>query len=162
MTEEKRTAVLQELRNGLAQEMGYEVKLETVSGRELLRFTAPLFENDTGYVLIEICQLDYDENFELFQIYSTMIPEPGPGLAELRKAVNRWNLTAALGAYGIYDPLGQLFHKYNVIVGVEDTPDMVVGQVLAALYITMDEMERRLADAVALSSGTRKASDLTQ
>lgn len=162
MTNEKRTAVLQALENGLTQEMGYPVKRNTEGGKEMLRFTAPLFEDGTGYVLIELCQLDYDEDFELFQLYSTLIMEPGPGLDELRPAVNSWNLTSALGAYGIYEPLGQLFHKYNVVVGLGDSPDMVVGQVLASLYIVMDEMESKLKDAIALSSGRLKFADLSQ
>jgi len=153
MTTEKRIAIFQALKQGLTEEMGYQVAIETVNGREMLRFTAPMFEDNTGYVLFELCQMNYDENFELFQIFSTMIMSVGPGMDKLRAALNDWNLTALLGAYGIYEELGQLYHKYNVVIGLDDTPDSIVGQLLSALYIAMDEIERRLADAIALSSG---------
>ncbi len=157
MTEEKQTPVLKMLLGGLTDQMGYQAAILTVEGREMLRFTAPLLGDDKGYVLIEICQFGYDENCDVFQIFSTMIPKPGPGLGELRAAVNGWNLTARLGAYGIFDALGQLYHKYNVVVGVEEGPESVFSRVLSALYICMDEMESRLTEALALSGGEQNA-----
>jgi len=162
MTEEKRLKVLLDLQKSLREDMKYKVEIADVNGDKMLRCLAPLFEDDKGYVLIEICELDYDENFELFQIYSTLIMEPGQGLDELRKTVNVWNLTSTLGAYGIYEAMGQLFHKYNVVVGVDDDVDMVVGQVFAALYTAMNEMGSKLAEAINISNGKMSFADISK
>ena len=44
-----------------------------------------------------------------------MIVEIGPGYEALKEMLLDWNLTARLGAFGIYRQQRQLYHKYNYI-----------------------------------------------
>ncbi|MGI6192965.1 MAG: hypothetical protein ACOYI3_05335 [Christensenellales bacterium] len=150
------TGILNAIMNALTEQMGYKAEIKTVEDREMLRFAAPLLGDDKGFVLIEICQFDYDETSAIFQIFSTMIPEPGPGFEKLRSAVNGWNLFSRLGAYGIFEQLGQLYHKYNVVVNLDESAESVFTRVVTALYICMDEMEYRLSEALAISSGEQE------
>lgn len=154
---EQQETILNALLEALTRQMGYKAELATIEGREMLRFTAPLLGDDKGYVLIEVCRFDYNDTCEIYQIFSTMIPAPGPGLEQLKAAVNGWNLVSRLGAYGIFEPLGQLYHKYNVVISLEDSPQTVFTRIMTALYICMDEMEYRLTEALAISSGEQSA-----
>ena len=64
-------------------------------------------------VLTEIMMGPYTDDALLLEIYSTMIVEIGPGYEALKEMLLDWNLTAALGAFGIYRQQKQLYHKYN-------------------------------------------------
>jgi|GEM_PF-2060083 len=150
---EQQASILSALLDALTEQMGYHAEIASIEGRDMLRFTAPLLGDDKGYVLIEICRFDYDDTCEIYQIFSTMIPSPGPGFEQLKAAVNGWNLVARLGAYGVFEPLGQLYHKYNVAINLTDSPESTFTRVMSALYICMDEMEYRLPEALAISSG---------
>ena len=71
----------------------------------------------------------------------------------LRQTLGEWNMVALAGAYGIYEELGQLYHKYNVVVRAQEDLDDVVADVLAGVFMATEEMSRRLVEAVRLSSG---------
>ena len=136
------------------QEHGYErCQIEDQGDLATLQVLLPLYEEGRGLVIMDLCLVDYDEDFELVQIYSTMTPEPGPGLPALRQTLGEWNMVALAGAYGIYEELGQLYHKYNVVVRAQEDLDDVVADVLAGVFMATEEMSRRLVEAVRLSSG---------
>lgn len=119
-----------------------------------LRLMPALYTNGAGMVLMEICLLEYSEEISVAQIYSTMIPQPEPGLAALRETLGEWNFASIAGAYGIYEKEGQLYHKHMVSVLNEVSVDDLVDFVFTGLCMAMDEMARRLPDALAISAGS--------
>lgn len=124
-----------------------------------LRTMPSLYADGTGAVLTEVCLLEYSEEISVAQIYTTMIPTQGPGLAGLREKLPEWNFASLAGAYGIYEKQGQLYHKQNVAVLNEITVDDQVDTVFTGLCMAMDEMARRLPEALAISAGPGEASE---
>ena len=118
-----------------------------------LRMMPQLYTDGTGTVLMEVCLLEYSEEVSVAQIYTTMIPEPESGLAALREKLPEWNFSSLAGAYGIYEKQGQLYHKQNVAMLNEITVDDQVDIVFTGLCTAMDEMARRLPEALAVSAG---------
>ncbi|MCC8121758.1 MAG: hypothetical protein LIO42_07240, partial [Oscillospiraceae bacterium] len=102
---------------------------------------------------MEICLLDYSDEVTIAQVYTTLLMEPGPGLAAVRERLEEWNLHSYAGAYGIYEKQGQLYHKQNISVlndlAVEDRADLL----FAGICVAMDEMARRLPEALAVNGG---------
>ena len=125
---------------------------ETENG-PMLRMGVPLLENGEGQVLVEVCALTYNDQIDIIQIYSTLLPQPGPGLEALRAKLNEWNLVAVAGAYGIYDKLGQLYHKYNVAVDAGEGLEAKADQAILGICVALDEMSGRIEEALALSEG---------
>lgn len=118
-----------------------------------LRMMPSLYTDGTAPVLMEICLLEYSDDISVVQIYTTIFPKPEPGLAELRAKLPEWNFTSLAGAYGIYEQQGQLYHKQNVAVITGAGADEQIDTVLPAICMAMDEMARRLPEALELSSG---------
>ena len=57
------------------------------------------------------------------------------------------------GGYGVYGQPGELFHRHTLALATE-LPQAVKDQMaLEALYITMDEVTRRLPDAIRILNG---------
>ena len=123
------------------------------SGILTLRMIPSLYTDIEALVLMEICLLEYSEDISVVQIYTTIFPEPKPGLEDLRAKLPEWNFNSLVGAYGIYEEQGQLYHKHNVAVITGDDPDEQVNDVLPAICMALDEMARRLPEAIMLSEG---------
>lgn len=133
------------------EEEEFEPTFVDTNGIRMLRVMVPLLEDGRGLVLMEICTLDYSDDTSLIQIYSTMTPEAGPGIDGLRKAVNGWNLNTLAGAYGIYEKLGQLFHRHIVAVPADAEPVEEAEAALRGICMCMDEMVRRFPEALSLN-----------
>lgn len=133
------------------QQFPTEVK-DTENG-PMLRMRIPLLENGAGQVLVEVCALTYNDQIDIIQIYSTMLPQPGPGLEALRAKLNEWNLVTIAGAYGIYDQLGQFYHKYNVAVDVSHGLEDKADQAILGICVALDEMSGRIEEAMSISVG---------
>ncbi|MCC8157048.1 MAG: hypothetical protein LUC21_07765 [Oscillospiraceae bacterium] len=118
-----------------------------------LRLMPALFEDETGQVYMEICFLDYSEEVTIAQVYTTLLMEPGPGLAAIREKLGEWNLHSFSGAYGIYEEQGQLYHKQNISFINEAAVDDQVDLLFAGICVALDEMTRRLPEAVAMNEG---------
>ena len=129
-------------------------KTEQVEQEDMtfLRLTPALFTDGTGLVYMEICLLDYSEEIMVAQVYSTLLPNPGSGLALLRKQLGEWNLHSLVGSYGIYEQQGQLYHKHNIALINDAAADDQADFLFAGICAAMDEMARRLPEAINLTS----------
>lgn len=135
------------------EERGNDCVLTTVDDTPMLRAVVPLLEDGRGLVIMEIFSIDYCEGTELLNLYTTMTKDNGPGMENLRKAANDWNLDSMAGGYGVYGQPGELFHRHTLALATE-LPQAVKDQMaLEALYITMDEVTRRLPDAIRILNG---------
>jgi len=139
------------LRQSLEDHFG-ETELADQEDATFLRLTPALFTDGTGLVYMEICLLDYTEEVMVAQVYSTMRPKPGLALAALREKLGEWNLKSLAGAYGIYEAQGQLYHKQSIALINDAAVDDQVDFLFAGICAVMDEMARRLPEAIALSS----------
>lgn len=152
MTKEDQNIVLSLLQEQLKQE-DFSTELTDSQQGPVLRTVIPLLENEQGQVLVEICALTYNDQIDLIQIFSTMLLEPGPGLDALRAQLNDWNLVAIAGAYGIYEKMGQLYHKYNVTIDTTLDLESKAAQAFLGLCVALDEMCGRIGEAISLSAG---------
>ncbi len=116
----------------------------------ILRVILPLFEDNRGTILMDICIFDYPEKIRLVQIYSTLLTDLGEKRHALQSVLNGWNTVAAAGAYGIYEDEDQLFHKYNVISDTEEDVEDVADRTLIAALVASEEISIRLPEAYAL------------
>ena len=153
MTKEDQNIVLSILQEQLEAER-FSTELTQSKQGPALRTVIPLLEGDQGPALVEICVLRYNDQTDLIQIFSTMLLEPGPGLEALRAQLNGWNLVAVVGAYGIYEPLGQLYHKYNVVLDSGLDLESKADQGFLGLCMALDEMCGRMQEAMDLSAGS--------
>ena len=79
------------------EERGNDCVLTTVDDTPMLRAVVPLLEDGRGLVIMEIFSIDYCEGTELLNLYTTMTKDNGPGMENLRKAANDWNLDSMAG-----------------------------------------------------------------
>jgi len=150
MTERKQE-ILSMLQKWIQEHLG-ETELAEQEDITFLRLTPALFTDGTGQVYMEICLLDYSQEVMVAQVYSTMLLKPGPGIAALREKLGEWNLKSLAGAYGIYEAQGQLYHKQSIALINDAAVDDQVDFLFAGICAVMDEMARRLPEAIALSS----------
>ncbi len=132
-------------------ERGDENVVTVVDGTHMLRAVVPLLEDGRGLVIMEIFSIEYGEGTELLQFYTTMSKEDGPGMEDLRQAANQWNLSSLAGGYGLYEVQGQtpqLFHRHTLALATELPQEVQDEMAMEALYVTMDEITRRLPDAI--------------
>ena len=102
-------------------------------------------------VLTEVMMGPCTEDALLLQLYSTMIMEIGPGYEALKEMLLDWNLTAQLGAFGIYRKQRQLFHKYNYIIPIDADPDDMAAEIFYLINLVLGVISERFTDAVRLS-----------
>ena len=119
---------------------------------ETLRAMVPVTESGKA-VLLEVMAVPFTEDAHLLQVYSTLIPEIGSAYEALKDALLDWNLTCPLGAYGIYKPLMQLYHKYNYLMPVEVPPEEMAGEVFYIIDLIRDVIAQVFPEAVRLSKG---------
>ena len=117
---------------------------------DTLRARLPVTEAG-DVVLTEVMMAPYTEDALLLQIYSTMIVEIGPGYEALKEMLLDWNLTAALGAFGIYRQGRQLYHKYNYIIPTDGDPDEMATEVFYLMNLVLDVISAHFPDAVRIS-----------
>ena len=102
-------------------------------------------------VLTEVMIVPYTEDAHLLQIYSTMIVEIGPGYEALKEMMLDWNLTCALGAFGIYRPSKQFYHKYNYLIPVDGDPKEMALEIFYLIHLIQGVIAQIFPDAVRLS-----------
>lgn len=117
-----------------------------------LRLRPALFTDGSGQVLMEICLYDYGTDITVAQVYSTLLPTPGSGLDELRRHLPDWNFRSIAGSYGIYEKLGQLYHKQNIALIPQAMADDQADVLFTGICLAMDEMARRIGEAEQLSA----------
>lgn len=118
-----------------------------------LRLFPALLANGNGHVYMEICIIDYSDELSVAQVYSTMIPKPGPHSDDLNGYLADWNLHSAAGAYGLYGDQKQLYHKLNIALVNSESVESRANALFAGICLAMDEMARRLPEAFQIAFG---------
>ena len=152
MTEEEQIQLLTRMRDIFRGE-GYSTRLKEQEGIQVLQMRLPPLAEGAESALVELCLMDYNEYVSVLQIYSTLLAAPAPGLKRLREQLDEWNLSALAGAYGIYAPLGQLFHKYTVAIPLDGSAQEQGDAAFGGLCLALDELPRHAAEALALAAG---------
>ena len=107
--------------------------------------------NTGEVVLTEVMLGPLTEDALLVQIYSTMIVEIGPGYEALKEMILDWNLTAGLGAFGIYRQQRQLYHKYNYIIPTDADPEEMATEIFYLINLVVSVISEYYTDAIRLS-----------
>ncbi len=137
----------------LLNKMEYEtarMKVEDPQIGETLRVLFPVDEAGNK-VLLEVMTKQYNEDTLLIQIYTTMIAEIGPGYEALKEMLLDWNLTCPLGAFGIYRPAKQFYHKYNYLMPVDEDQKEMATEIFYVIHLVMDVVASGFPDIVRLS-----------
>lgn len=132
--------------NGLETVM---LKGEEPQPGDTLRVLVPIDEAGNS-VLTELSVIPFTEDVHLLQIFTTVILEIGPGYEALQEKLADWNLSCPLGAYGIYAPLRQLYHKYNYLMPVGVPADEMAEEILDVLVLVWDVIGQILPEARSL------------
>ena len=139
--------------DALFKKMEYEtasLKGEEIQLGDTLRVMLPIDEAGNK-VLMEIMAMSYTDDAILVQIYSTMIAEIGPGYEALKEMLLDWNLMAPIGAFGIYRPQRQFYHKYNYPIPTEGDPKQMAVEIFYIIHLIQDTIANIFPDAVRLS-----------
>ena len=117
---------------------------------DTLRVLLPVTD-DGDMVLTEFLVMTWAEDCDLLHIYSTLILEIGPGYEALKEMLLDWNLTCPLGAFGIYRPARQFFHKYSLPLLMDTDPAALAEQAFFLLNLVVAAISERFQEAVQLS-----------
>lgn len=151
MTEQQQE-IMTRLRKYIEEYFG-ETELTEESDITFLRFAPALFTDNTGLVYMEVCLISYSEEITIAQVYSTLLAGPEEAMAKLRPHLDEWSFRSLTGSYGIYEKQGQLYHKQNIALPTAATADDQVEFLFTGICAAMEEMARRLPEAIALASG---------
>jgi len=137
----------------LLKKMEYETAMlegDEIQLGDTLRAMLPVDEAGNA-VLLEVMALPYTDDALILQIYSTMIAEIGPGYEALKEMLLDWNLMAPIGAFGIYRPQRQFYHKYNYPIPTEGDPKQMAVEIFYIIHLIQDTIANIFPDAVRLS-----------
>lgn len=160
MKSDKKQEIMDALSKTLTN-LKYSPKPIDERGLSFLRFETQLGDR-CGAALIELCLIDFDGEFELVQIYTTLLTDVGDAMPDLARACLRWNLKAPLGAYGVHESLRQMYHKYNIAIDSELTCDDICSAVFRSLYICTNCMQAIRERAALIASGAVTFDDAVQ
>lgn len=115
-----------------------------------LRTLLPVTDNG-DMVMPEFMAAPYTEEANVLQIYTTMLPQIGPGFEALKDALLDWNLTCRIGAFGIFREGRQFYHKYNYPMPVDVPADEMAEEIFYLLHLIQDAIIEVYPEAVRLS-----------
>ncbi len=117
---------------------------------DTLRVLLPV--TDAGdIVLTEILVTPWVEDCNLLHFYSTIIVEIGPGYEALKEMMLDWNLACPLGAFGIYRPARQFYHKYTLALPLDTDMAALPDRAFFLLNLIAAVISERFPEAVKLS-----------
>lgn len=129
----------------------YQAQLVKQGDVLMLRTLLPVLKNEKGLVLVELFMTEYNQTADLVHLFATMTPPLERDMEPLQRAANAWNLVALAGCYGICEETSQLFYRHTVAVETDDKVETVARDAFRGLCVAMDEMARRLSEAILLS-----------
>ncbi len=101
---------------------------------DTLRILLPVTEEGHP-VISEVMLTGFTEEADLLLLYSTVIAALSEKAAELPQKLSEWNLLCPLGAFGIYEEEGQLFHKYTLPVPKDMDPEELAEEAMYLLEL---------------------------
>lgn len=103
-------------------------------------------------IMVEMCFIPLPlpgEDVGLLQFYATLFTGlPEEHAKEVKRCCEHCNDYCALGAFGYFEPAGQLYLKHNTLVNVGDEPQKVIGFMADNLSLVLASV-RRFIDAFA-------------
>ena len=109
---------------------------------DTLRVLLPVTEEGHP-VITEFMVTDFTDEEDLLLIYSTVIAKFNEKASELPQKLSGWNLLCPLGAYGIYEEEGQLFHKYTLPIPKEADAEALAGEAMFLLELVYSVLSEK-------------------
>ena len=126
---------------GQIEELGMETNTaEGTGGTQIgdtLRTLLPVNEGG-DVVLTEILVSEFNAESDCLVFYTTMIMEIGPGYEALKEMLLDWNLLCPLGAFGIFRPARQFYHKYALPFPKDLPPKELADKAMYLLEVLYD------------------------
>ena len=129
----------------------YQADLVEQEDTPMLRALLPVLEEGKGLVLVEIFMTEYNQAADLVHIFATMTPPLGQQADSIQQAANGWNLEALAGCYGVCEKTEQLYYRHTVAIDPEAEAEDAAQDAFRGLCITLDEIARRLPEAIMLA-----------
>ena len=102
-------------------------------------------------VLFELMATPFEGTTELLHLYTTLILEIGPGYEALKEIMLDWNLNCPLGAFGIYRPARQFYHRYTFPYPTDVKVESLAEQTVYLIKQVYTAVAEHFEDAVRLS-----------
>lgn len=118
---------------------------------DTLRILLPVTEEGHP-VITEVMVTELTEELDLLHIYSTVIAEFNEKAGELPGKLSEWNILCPLGAYGIYEEEGQLFHKYTVPFPRELAAERLADEAMTLVELVYSVLSRKYPDILAYAA----------
>lgn len=116
-----------------------------------LRMLLPAAGTGGDMALLELAVFRVDDELDLLTFYTTVLTDLDETAAEaLCAAASDWNLTAPIGAFGVYRAEGQLYHKYSLPFPSEADADTLATSAIYVTELIFDVIARYYGDICAL------------
>ena len=99
-----------------------------------LRILLPVTD-DGNAVITELMVTTLSNDLDLLMLYTTVVVNIGDRYDELVRKLVPWNMQCPFGAFGIYEQLRQLYHKYTLPFPSDTDPEAAAGQALVMLGV---------------------------
>lgn len=151
----QRSQQIMEAAEALLAKQGYDVKADDrLPDNPGLNMLIPLREDGTELVLTELHFIPGGMDFDVVQIYTTLIGElHEPARREVEKAVAVWNQDFLLGSLGIRRDNHQLYHRYCVTLPKQYPVQPSAELIYDAFAFILSQIAEYHGDALQLSAG---------
>lgn len=109
---------------------------------DTLRVLVPITDGGDA-VLMELMAAVIDEETDLLQFYTTMVMELDVDRGQLAQTLLQWNFLCPLGAFGVFEEGGQLYHKYGVLLTGEEELEELTERVILILSVLYEVIEQK-------------------
>ncbi len=152
MLTDRQKEIFNLLREWLEEEFG---KTEMIEQEDVtfLRVLPPLFVEGEERVITDICLYEYMDEITVAQIYTTIALEIESAADALRARLPEWNFVSLAGSYGIYDKLGQLYHKQNIALIHDAAVDDQVDFLFSGFCLALDEIAQHYPEILTIVRG---------
>lgn len=151
----QRSQQIMEAAEALLAKQGYDVKADDrLPDNPGLNMLIPLQEDGTELVLTELHFIPGGMDFDVVQIYTTLIGElHEPARREVEKAVAVWNQDFLLGALAVGEEGGPLYHRYCLALPKQLDPAQLATLIYQAFSFILSQIAEYHPDALTLASG---------
>ena len=144
--------ILEQKLNGMGMQTAAAAGAGAPQIGDTLRVLVPITDEGEA-VLLELMAAAIDEETDLLQFYTTMVMELAADRGQLARTLMQWNFLCPLGAFGVFEEGGQLYHKYGVLLTGEEELEELTERVILILSVLYEVIEQKYPLAAKFAKG---------
>lgn len=144
--------ILEQKLNGMGMQTAAAAGAGAPQIGDTLRVLVPITDEGEA-VLLELMAAAIDEETDLLQFYTTMVMELAADRGQLAQTLMQWNFLCPLGAFGVFEEGGQLYHKYGVLLSGEEELEELTERVILILSVLYEVIEQKYPLAAKFAKG---------